>query len=145
MQEIEYIEHDGVIKFVDVANSTIVVMLNDANECGECPAAKLCSSPSSADTTVTVAVRNPRDYKLGDEVTVRGSECLHQKAIMLATVIPSIALIGVMILVYWLTGEQLTACLSGIGAMVLFFFLLWICRDKLAHEFAFEVVSGVRR
>ena len=138
-QEIEYIDHDGRIKSVDPERGTVTVAMTEDADCGGCPAGKLCRNFAPDTDMVEVPVKNPEDFKPGDFVTVRGSERLHRKAIMLITVIPSIALLAVMIGIYLLTGSQLTACLCGIGAMLLFFWGLYLIRNKLAHEFVFEV------
>lgn len=140
-EEIEYIEHTGRVTAIDPDEGKVTVKLAEEADCGECPAGKLCSNFAPDKNVVVIPVKNPKDYKIGDFVTVRGSERLHQKAIMIATVIPSLALVGVMIGIYLLTGSQLAACLSGIGAMLIFFFGLYLMRNKLAHEFIFEIIK----
>lgn len=70
---------------------------------------------------------------------------MHRKAIMYATVLPCIALVAVMVAVYLLTLNQLAAALSGIGVMILFFFILWCSRNKIAHEFCFTIVGKPER
>lgn len=138
-EEIEYIEHDGRVISVDVANKKLTVSITDEAECGACPAGKLCNNFSPDKNVVDIHVPNPEEYTKGDFVTIRGAERLHRKAIMLVTVIPSLALIAAMIGVYLLTWSQLAACLSGLGAMIFFFIILYLMRHKLAHEFNFEV------
>ena len=140
-QEIEYIDHKGRITALDPEKRTVTVTLLEEADCGGCPAGKLCSNFSPDKNVVTVQVADISAYKVGDFVAVRGTERLHRKAIMLATVIPSLALIIVMIGIYLLTGSQLAACLSALGAMVVFFGGLYLMRNKLAHEFVFEIIK----
>ena len=140
-EEIEYIEHEGRIKSIDSPKKTLTVALLEEADCGECPAGKLCNNFAPDKNIVTIPVADIAEYSVGDFVKVRGTERLHRKAIMLATVIPSLALIVVMIGIYLLTGSQLAACLSALGAMILFFFGLYLMRHKLAHEFVFEVIK----
>ena len=139
-EEIEYIDHNGRITAIDPEKREVTVALIEEAECGECPAGKLCNNFSPDKNVVKIPVADPGEFKVGDFVSVRGSERLHRKAIMLATVIPSLALIAVMIGVYLLTDSQLAACLSGLGAMILFFVGLYLMRHRLAHEFVFEVI-----
>lgn len=138
--EIEYIDHDGRITAVNPGKGTVTVTLTEDADCGGCPAGKLCSNFTPDKNVVEVAVRDTSRFRVGEFVAVRGSERLHRKAIMLVTVIPSVALIAVMIGVYLLTGSQLAACLSAIGAMLVFFWGLYLMRHRLAHEFVFEIV-----
>lgn len=140
-EEIEYIDHGGRITGIDDEKNTVTVTLLEEADCGECPAAKLCSNFLPDKNVVIVPVQTTSGYKIGDSVAIRGTERLHRKAIMLATVIPSLALIVVMIGIYLLTGSQLAACLSALGAMILFFVGLYLMRHKLAHEFVFEIIK----
>lgn len=140
-EEVEYIDHDGRVTAVNETKGTVTVSLIEEADCGGCPAGKLCSNFAPDKNVVEVSVAHPGLFRKGDFVTVRGSERLHRKAIMLVTVIPSLALIAVMIGVYLLTGSQLAACLSAIGAMLVFFFGLYLMRHRLAHEFVFEIVK----
>lgn len=144
-EEREYIDHRGRITSIDNDKSTVTVSLLEEADCGGCPAGKLCSNFSPDKNVVTVHVADISQYKTGDFVVVRGTERLHRKAIMLATVIPSLALVAVMIGIYLLTGSQLAACLSALGAMIIFFLGLYLMRNRLAHEFVFEIRPELRK
>lgn len=139
VQQIDAIAHSGVVQEVFPARNTVRVKVNDENECGGCPAARLCNI--SGETTNLIEIETPMAcrYSKGEEVLVYGTERMHHKAVMLATVIPCIALVAVMILVFLLTFNQLAAALSGIGTMVAFFVILYAVRDKVAHEFTFTI------
>lgn len=137
---IEYIDDEGVVVKVDAASRIVTVGVSADEDCSSCPAARLCGVASSSSRTVQVAVTSPSLYRPGQRVTLRGSERMHRKAVMLATVLPCIALIAIMTLVWLLTANELVAALSGVGAMCLFFIVLYMMRNKIAHEFAFEIV-----
>lgn len=140
---IDSIEHTATVVKCDGQNRRITVRIDTDGECGACPAARLCAAASKDGRTVSVPMpRRGRQPKPGDRVTVRGTERMHRRAIMLATVLPCIALVAVMTLVYVLTFSQAAAALSGIGAMTLFFLLLYLCRNRVEHEFEFEVVAA---
>lgn len=140
-QEVEYIDHQGRIKAINPEKGTVTVSLLEEADCGECPAGKLCSNFLPDKNVVEVNVSDPGAYSVGEFVTVRGTERLHRKAVMLITVIPSLALIAVMIGIYLLTGSEVAACVSAIGAMIVFFLGLYLMRHKLAHEFTFELIK----
>lgn len=137
LPEVEYVAHRGIITGIDKDRHTLRVALSDADDCGGCPAAKICGA-ASGKNTIEVNVTDTSRYHIGDRITVKGTERIHRKAIMLATVIPSLILIVIMTGVYMATGNQLTACLSAIGAMIIFFYILYRLRNKLRHEFRFE-------
>lgn len=141
MEEIEYIEHEGRVTYVDSEKGTVTVTLVEQADCGACPASKLCSNFSADKNVLTLQREDAAQYSVGEYVKVRGTERLHQKAILIATVIPTCAILIVMIGLYLLTGSQLVACLSALGAMVIFFVGLYLMRHKLAHEFSFELIK----
>lgn len=140
-EEVEYIDHNGRVTAVDTGKHTVTVTLLEEADCGECPAGKLCTNFLPDKNVVVVPVSDVSGYKVGDFVAVRGTERLHRKAILLATVIPSLALIVVMIGIYLLTGSEVAACVSALGAMIVFFWGLYLMRHKLAHEFVFEIIK----
>lgn len=145
-ESIEYIEHSAIVESVDLYHRIIKVRINNDDECGECPAARLCQTNGRASNLVDVRLSSGISrYKKGDIVTVRGTERMHRKAIMYATVLPCIALVAVMVAVYVATGNQLTAAISGLSVTIIFFMILWGARNKIAHEFSFTIVGAPER
>lgn len=137
----DYVDHTGIVMAVNPGAGTVLVKIDNAGDCGDCPASRLCEATGQTENTVMVTTRRASSFKKGDIVTVRGTEQMHHKAIMYATVLPCVALVAVMVAVYLLTFNQLTAALSGIGVTVLFYVGLWLCRNKIAHEFSFSIVD----
>lgn len=141
IETVDYIEEEGVVTDVNPGRGELRVRITSNSECGSCPASKLCSVGTGEGTEVPVAVRNAGHYRKGDVVRVRGTERMHRKAIMLATVLPCLALIAVMVIIYVLTGNQLAAAIGGLITMICFFGTLYLCRNRIAHEFVFEIVK----
>lgn len=138
-EEIEYIEHDAVVTDVDSMKRQITVGITDSAECGGCPAARLCAGMHDTQKIV-IPVKDTSAFHKGDSVIIRGTEQMHRKAIMLATFIPCVCLIAIMVAIYLLTGgNQLLAALGGLLSMVVFFLALYLCRNRIAHEFNFSV------
>ena len=144
-QEIEYIEHEAIVKKIDSGNHLITVRIDDIDECGDCPASNLCGTKGETSNLVTISDKEAAKYKVGDIITIRGTEKMHHKAILYATVFPCIILVAGMVGIYLLTFNQLAAALSGIGLMIAFYFVLWLCRNKIAHEFTFSIVGKIER
>lgn len=145
MIEAEYIEHEAIVKSVDPSSNILMVRIDDIDECGDCPAAGVCGKNGEPSNDMAIKVPNASIYKVDDIITIRGTESLHRKAILYATVFPCIILVAVMVGIYLLTFNQLAAALSGVGVTILFFFILWLCRNKLAHEFTFTIVGKIDR
>lgn len=142
---IEYIEHSAIVLKVDKLNGKLKVRIDDQDECGNCPAEKVCGFNGEPSNEISIATPDASLYKPGDIITIRGTERMHKKAIMLATVFPCIILIAVMIGLYLLTKSQLAAALAGLGSTFFFYFILWLCKDKIAHEFVFTITGTIER
>ena len=48
-------------------------------------------------------------------------------------------LVGVLFVVLNLTGDEAVAALSGIGALVPYFLLLWLLRRQIGQQVSFEI------
>ncbi len=144
MEANEPIDHIAVVTSAP-SSGTVEVSMSDSGQCDSCAAAKFCrpAGGGSDKTVMTAGVEPGLTLKPGDRVIVRGTEAIHRRAIMLATVIPCLALIAVMTIVFLMTGNSGIAALAGLGSMVAFFLLLFLFRDRLAHEFRFTVISKV--
>lgn len=138
-EDIDCIDHHGIVTAVDAAAGTVTVIINEEDECDCCPAAKLCTIKDKTADRITVASDRAGDFKKGEEVTLRASERMHRKAILLATVIPCVVLVAVMVGVYLITFNQLAAALCGLGTMIAFFIILY--RNHVAHEFNLEILK----
>ena len=141
----DYVEHTAIVQSTDPVRNIVNVRITDLEECGDCPAAQLCNAAGSESNIIAIITPHASGFRKGDILEIRGTEQMHRKAIMYATVLPCIALVDVMVAVYLLTLNQLAAALSGIGVMILFFFILWCSRNKIAHEFCFTIVGKPER
>ncbi len=136
----DHIDHEATVKTVDPAHNTVTVTLTDKGTCEGCAAASICH-PGTRRDGIAAYSRDAERYSPGQRVIVRGTERMHRRAIMLATVLPCICLVAVMFIVYLLTFDQGVAALSGLGAMTLFFIILYLARNRIAHEFTFTIVG----
>ncbi len=139
----EIVEHPATVTALPSEGRARVVM-SGSEQCDSCAAAKFCKPAGGGDRTeMEVGIMAGLDLKVGDHVIVRGTEAIHRRAIMLATVIPCLSLIVTMTVVFLLTRSSGLAALFGFGAMLLFFLLLFVFRGKLAREFQFTAVRVV--
>lgn len=138
-QSVDYIEHKAKVTALSEKEGTVTVAVEHGDECGGCPAARLCGIGDSKKELLTIKDPRPGRFQIGERVKIRGRESLHKRAIMLCTVIPCLLLIVVMTAVFLATLSQGLAALWGIGTMILFFLLLYLGRNKIAHEFTFTI------
>ncbi len=144
MSQTEYIDsilHDGIVVRTDLTSGKVIVkIIDDEADCGSCPAAVVCSiAGNKSKELLEIPCDNPDRFRPGEKVRVSGSEKLHQKAIILAIVIPCAIMLVVMTTIYLLTASQLSAALGGLGSTAFFFILLYLMRDRVRHEFIFSI------
>ena len=133
----EQIIHLGKVLSVDSSVGSIEILLEDGGDCGSCPAAKLCNHGPKSENKVVVM--SDDTFEVGEKVRVVGTEMMHRKAIVLALVCPCLLLIATMVMVYLLTLDESVAALSGLGLMLEFCIVLYVCRNRIAREFVFRV------
>lgn len=139
---IDHIDHRATVVGIDREQCLVTVSVADASDCAACPAARLCGITDNKSRRLTVWCRDAESLKEGQSVILRGTEQMHRRAIMLATVLPCIFLIAAMTFVFVLTGSQLAAALTGLGSMLFFFGAIYLMRNHVAHEFSFVIVSA---
>lgn len=140
MENIESIDHSAIVENIDEKSSTVTVrILPDGKECGGCPAARLCGISEKEGEELKITDPRAGRFSKGERVIVSGREALHRKAIMIATVIPCLLLLISMVGVYLLTGNQTLSVLCGLGLTVIFYLLLYLVRNRIAHEFNFTL------
>lgn len=144
-ERIEYIEHQAIVKGIDSIRNIVKVRIDDIEECGDCPASKMCGTKGETSNLVDIQTPLASDFKEGDIITVRGTETMHRKAIIYTMALPCLLLVATMVGIYLLTENQLASALSGLGITILYYFMLWICRDRLSHQFTFTIVGKVER
>jgi len=89
------------------------------------------------------AVEVPADpyasYRVGDEVEVVLKASMGMKAVWLAYFIPLLVLLGVILLLVALGVKEVAAGLCGIGAVAVYYLLLWLFRDRFKNEYVFTI------
>ena len=78
-------------------------------------------------------------HKVGDEVEVMTKMSMGLKAVWISYVIP-LAVLMILILTLSNVLESQAVCgLSAIGGVALYYFVIWLMRDRLQSEFTFYI------
>ena len=92
-----------------------------------------------AEKTVEVAPDPYAHYAVGDEVEVLLKASMGFKAVWLAYFIPVLLVLAAILGLLALGVGEVAAALAGIGAVALYYFLLWLFRGKLQNEYIFTI------
>ena len=133
----DVISHKGTVTEMTPQATTVVILSSSA--CGVCHAAGFCGMAELAEKTIQVPSDPYATYKVGDEVEVLLKATMGFKAVWLGYCIPAVILLAVVLGLLALGVGEVTAALASLGAIALYYLLLWLCRGKLQNEYIFTI------
>ena len=133
----EQVSHKG--RVVRMTPQSTVVAIEQHAACSSCHAAGLCGMADVAEKAVEVPADPYASYRVGDEVEVVLKATMGMKAVWLAYFIPLLVLLAVILLLVALGVGEVAAGLAGIGAIAVYYFLLWLLRNRLRNEYVFTI------
>ncbi len=132
------ITHPGIVE--QISGDSIYVKILAMSACSSCHAKGMCSIAEVEEKVIEIKKDPKRDLNEGQEVTVAMQKSLGGKAVFLGYILPFLVLMGVLILVLSLTGNEGIAGLSAILILIPYYWLLYIYRDKLKRTFSFKIL-----
>jgi len=133
----ESVSHKGKVIKMTPQLTTVSILQHGA--CSACHAAGLCGMADLAEKTVEVPTDPYAVYGVGDEVEVLLKASMGMKAVWLAYFIPLLIVIAVILGLVALGVGEVAAGVSGLGALALYYLLLWLFRDRLKNEYIFTI------
>lgn len=130
------ISHSG--KITEITPEVITVEIVSESACSSCHAASLCSLSESEKKMVQVPF-DFREWSLGEEVDVCLKKSMGYKAVWISYVAPLIILFAVILGCGAAGIGELFGGLAGIGAVALYYFVIFLFRDKLRNEYTFYI------
>ncbi len=130
------ISHQGIIESID--ERCVHVRIVQISACAACKVAGYCHASESKEKIIDV-YRPANSLKVGDAVTVTASTKIASQALLLGFAIPFVLLVSVLVVVLLLTGNEATAGLSAIAALIPYYGVLYLLRKYLRDTFAFEI------
>ena len=135
MSQKETIRHKGIVERIETDYCSVRIL--QATACSSCSARQLCRSSESKEKVIEVKGHFPT-LQVGDEVTLSGSVHQGLRASFLAYLVPLILMIAVLFAATHLWGEKMGA-LAPLLALALYYGVLFLFRDKLSNQFAFNI------
>ena len=137
MKNAESISHEGIVTKITDDELEIKILAQSA--CAACHAKSACGMGEQAEKILTVPRPKERDFALNQKVNVRMAIGQGNKAAFLAYLIPIVLLLVVLFTCLGLgLGEGLSALIS-IVALVPYYIVLYLRRDKLKKKFEYTI------
>ena len=131
------IAHRGRIVSITPEFTTVEIVSEPA--CSACHAKGLCSLGDATVKQVELPTRGWDNYAVGDEVQVVLRASMGHKAVWLAYVVPLLVMVAVLLGTLAAGGSELLAGGLAIGAIALYYTLIWLLRSRLRNHYIFNI------
>ena len=132
----EHVSHPGVV--VGIGEQDLEIEILSASSCGSCGIKSACGMSEMKEKRITVPKPQDKEFIVGQPVSIIMSAKQGNKAALLAYFIPTLIIIVLTVILSNMIKEWLAA-LVGIGALAVYYVILYIFRDKLRNEFTYEI------
>jgi len=131
------IKHSGIVE--RVTDDGVQVRIVQTSACAACKVSGYCNAAESKEKLIDVRCTDNASYRTGQEVVVSASTEVAGRALLLGFGLPFVVLVGVLFIVLQLTGSESTAALSAIGALVPYYAVLYLFRDRIRDQLSFSI------
>lgn len=131
------IVHSG--KVIEMTPDFTSVEITVSSACASCHAKSLCGMSEEQDKVIMLPTDPYATYKVGDEVQVCTKMSMGFKAAWISYVIPLAVLMGLILILTSVGVNELIAAGAAVGGVGLYYFVIWLLRDKLNNEFVFYI------
>ena len=133
----ETISHEGIVTRITDDELEIKILAQSA--CAACHAKSACGMGEQAEKILTVPRPKDRDFILDQKVNVQMAIGQGNKAAVLAYLIPIILLLAVLFVCLGLGVNEGLAALISIIALIPYYIVLYLQRDKLKKKFEYSI------
>ena len=135
------VKHKAKVVDMNPHFTTVKIMVSSA--CAECHAKELCGMSEEEEKLVSLPTDPYATYNIGDEVELCTKMSMGMKAVWISYVVPLMVL---MILILSLStifeGAEYMEVIAGLGSIAgvgVYYFVIWLLREKLKTEFVFYI------
>lgn len=136
MTDTEKIQHDGIVK--SISERTLEVMIVSLSACSGCHSRGACGMADAKQKIIEVQ-RPEGNYAVGEKVTVTASLHTAFYSVLLAYIFPSVLIIAAIFFIEKSEYSELTAGISGLFLLMLYFFVLYLLKNKINKKIKFTV------
>lgn len=130
------INHEG--KVVKITDNKVYAEIVVSEACGSCQAKQMCFHKGKA-LTVESQLGEGQEFQVGENVNVYFTPKLATSSVILAYVAPLALFMAVMFSLIAITGSQDVGCIAALCTVPLYYYVLYLTRDKLKRKFVFNV------
>jgi len=131
------IRHDGIVERVEEMHIQVRILQTSA--CAGCKIAGHCTASESKEKVVDIYRKPPVGLKVGDSVVVSTSTAVAGKALLIGFGLPLILLLAVLAVMLLLGYGEGVAALCALAALLPYYLVTWLCRNRIAKTVTFSI------
>ena len=129
--------HSG--RILEVTPDFTSVQMTVSSACASCHAKSMCGMSEEEDKVIMLPTSPYADHKVGDEVQVKTKTTMGLKAVWISYVIPLAILMILILSLSSVIADELVLGLVSIAGVAVYYFGIWLFRDRLSNEFVFYI------
>lgn len=133
----EHVSHPGVV--VGTNDKDLEIEILSSSMCGGCGIKSACGMSEMQEKRITVPKPVDKEFIVGQPVSITMSTSQGNKAALFAYFIPAFLLVAIIVILSNLSIKEWISALVGIGALAVYYVILYFFRDKLRNEFTYEI------
>ena len=133
----DQISHPGVV--VGISDKDIEVEILSSSSCGSCGIKSACGMSEMTEKRLTVPKPDDKEFIVGQPVRITMNVSQGNKAALFAYFIPAFLLVAIIVILSNLSVKEWLAALIGIGAISIYYLVLYFFKEKLKSEFKYEI------
>lgn len=130
------IQHEGIV--TQIKDTSIIISIQNQSACAACHAKGACGLSEVTQKNIT-AEKPPFPLAIGDRVIITATIQSALLSVLFAYIIPSVLIIGILATLILSGTNETTAAITTLLAMILYFFILYLFRNKFARKIKFRV------
>ncbi len=129
--------HSG--KIVDITPDFTTVQIIASSACSECHAKGLCGMSEEQEKIIMLPTDPYTPRQVGEEVQVKTKMTMGLKAVWISYVIPLVILMILILSLSSVIGNEYLRGAVAIAGVGIYYFIIWLLRDKLSDQFEFYI------
>ena len=137
MDKKKEIVHEG--RIVEITPEFTSVEIISSSACSQCHAKGLCGFSEEESKLVMLPTDPYTERKVGDMVVLALKQTMGLKAVWISYVIPLIILMILILTLSAVNVNEVWTGVAAVGGVALYYFVIWLMRDRLKNEFVFYI------
>ena len=134
------IVHSG--KVIEMTPDFTSVEITVSSACASCHAKSLCGMSEEQDKVIMLPTDPYATYNVGDQVQVCTKMTMGLKAAWISYVIPLAVLMALILILTSVGVNEFISAGAAIAGVGLYYFVIWLFRERLNNEFTFYIKNN---